>query len=151
MIVTLGSGSRNSLILLEAETILNQVQHRVHDIGSVIKKEGKVNFGLIMAETKKKKETPRIDIFKAWCKACGICVAFCPTGALAKDEAGYPYVKDIEKCINCGWCEIRCPDFAITVEKKTKGKKDVEGKGEEAEPRPEEEEVSPERIVASGQ
>ena len=58
--------------------------------------------GLIMAETKKKKETPKIDIYKAWCKACGICVAFCPTGALAKDEAGRPYVKDIEKCINCG-------------------------------------------------
>jgi len=53
-----------------------------------------------MAEAKKKKEVPKIDIFRAWCKACGICVAFCPTGALGRDEAGYPYVKDIEKCIN---------------------------------------------------
>jgi 2-oxoglutarate ferredoxin oxidoreductase subunit delta len=52
---------------------------------------------------------------------------------LAKDEAGYPYVKDIEKCINCGWCEIRCPDFAITVEKKTKEKKKSEERSEEAE------------------
>jgi 2-oxoglutarate ferredoxin oxidoreductase subunit delta len=58
-------------------------------------------------------------------------VAFCPTGVLAKDEAGYPYVKDIEKCINCGWCEIRCPDFAITVEKKDKERKGAEEKGEE--------------------
>ena len=90
-------------------------------------------FGYPMVETKKKKEEPRIDIFKAWCKGCGICVAFCPTGVLAKDEAGYPYVKDIEKCINCGWCEIRCPDFAITVEKKTKEKKRAEEKSEEAE------------------
>ena len=93
-------------------------------------------------ETKKKKEEPKIDIFKAWCKACGICVAFCPTGALGRDEAGYPYVKDIEKCINCGWCEIRCPDFAITVEKKTKGKKRAEEKGEETES---------ERSIAAGQ
>jgi 2-oxoglutarate ferredoxin oxidoreductase subunit delta len=108
------------------------------------------NFGLMMAEIKKK-ETPKIDIFKAWCKACGICVAFCPTGALAKDEAGNPYVKDIEKCINCGWCEIRCPDFAITVETKTKGKKRIEVKGGEEEPKPKDEEISPERIVASGQ
>jgi 2-oxoglutarate ferredoxin oxidoreductase subunit delta len=46
-------------------------------------------------KAKKRKEAPKIDIFKAWCKACGICVAFCPTGALAKDETGYPYVKDI--------------------------------------------------------
>jgi len=103
----------------------------------------------MMVETKKKKEPAKIDIFKAWCKGCGICVAFCPTGALDKDEAGYPYVKDIEKCINCGWCEIRCPDFAITVQAK-KGKK-VEVKGGEEERKPKEEEVSPERIVASGQ
>ena len=92
----------------------------------------------------------RIDIYKAWCKACGICVAFCPTGALAKDEAGYPYVKDIEKCINCGWCEIRCPDFAITVEQKTKDKKKVETKDGEKETKGEEE-TSTERIVASGE
>jgi 2-oxoglutarate ferredoxin oxidoreductase subunit delta len=103
----------------------------------------------MMAETKKKKEEPKIDIYKAWCKACGICVAFCPTGALAKDEAGYPYVKDIDKCINCGWCEIRCPDFAITVESKTKARKTAEVKGGEKEPKGEEE-ISPERIVAAG-
>jgi 2-oxoglutarate ferredoxin oxidoreductase subunit delta len=111
-----------------------------------------MNLNLVqsMAETKKKKETPKIDIFKAWCKGCGICVAFCPTGALARDEAGNPYVKDIEKCINCGWCEIRCPDFAITVESKSKGKR-IEVKGGEEEPKPKEEEISPERIVASGQ
>jgi 2-oxoglutarate ferredoxin oxidoreductase subunit delta len=133
--------------------ILNQVQDLVqkHDIGSVTNKEGKVNFGLTMSETKKKKETPKIDIFKAWCKGCGICVAFCPTGVLAKDEAGTPYVKDIEKCINCGWCEIRCPDFAITVEAETKGKKRVEVKGGKEEAKPREEEISPERIVAPGE
>ncbi len=90
-----------------------------------------------------KKIVFRIDIFCAWCKACGICVAFCPTGVLEKDEAGYPYVKDIEKCINCGWCEIRCPDFAITVKKKGEGnKKKVGEKGEEAES---------ERVLTAGQ
>jgi len=87
----------------------------------------------MVAESKKKKDIPKIDIFKAWCKACGICVAFCPTGVLATDEGGYPYVKDIEKCINCGWCEIRCPDFAITVGKKTKEKEKGEIKSEETE------------------
>ena len=113
------------------------------------------HLGLIMAETKKKKETPKIDIFRAWCKACGICVAFCPTGALARDEAGNPYVKDIEKCINCGWCEIRCPDFAITVETKAKGSKRIEAKGGEEEskqePKPKEQDDSPERIAAPTQ
>ena len=103
-----------------------------------------------MIEAKKKREEPKIDIYKAWCKACGICVAFCPTGALANDEAGYPYVNDIEKCINCGWCEIRCPDFAITVEKKTRDRKRVGIKGAEEEPKGEEE-ISPERIVSAGE
>jgi 2-oxoglutarate ferredoxin oxidoreductase subunit delta len=70
-----------------------------------------------MLSTLKKKDLPTVDIYKAWCKACGICAAFCPTGAISRDEAGYPHV-DPEKCIRCGWCEIRCPDFAITVEKK---------------------------------
>ncbi len=87
-----------------------------------------------MTEAKKKKVTPDIDIYKAWCKACGICVAFCPTGALGRDEAGYSYVIDAEKCINCGWCELRCPDFAITVTQKGKGgKKSGEKREEERE------------------
>jgi 2-oxoglutarate ferredoxin oxidoreductase subunit delta len=42
---------------------------------------------------------------------------FAPVSAITRDEAGYPSV-DEEKCIRCGWCEIRCPDFAITVERK---------------------------------
>ncbi len=71
----------------------------------------------------KTKETPCIDIYKAWCKGCGICAAFCPADVLAMDETGCPYVKNPEKCINCGWCEMRCPDFAITVEQKEKGGK----------------------------
>jgi 2-oxoglutarate ferredoxin oxidoreductase subunit delta len=86
-----------------------------------------------MADSKPKKETPNIDIYKAWCKGCGICAAFCPTGALARDEAGYPYVKEPEKCINCGWCEMRCPDFAITVKQKKDDKK-ARGEGEEEKP-----------------
>jgi 2-oxoglutarate ferredoxin oxidoreductase subunit delta len=95
------------------------------------------------------KEEQKIDIYKAWCKGCGICVAFCPTGALAKDEAGYPYVKDIEKCINCGWCEIRCPDFAITVEKKTGKNAGAAEEHEEAKPKGEESRA--EGSTASGQ
>lgn len=73
----------------------------------------------------------KIDIFKAWCKACGICVAFCPKGALAIDEEGYPFVQDLDACTGCGWCEIRCPDFAITVE--SRGKRRRMKRGDEKE------------------
>lgn len=77
-----------------------------------------------MAEAEKKtKEPPKIDIYKAWCKGCGLCVAFCRAGVLDRDEAGYPYVKAPEKCLNCGWCEMHCPDFAITVQSKKKADK----------------------------
>jgi 2-oxoglutarate ferredoxin oxidoreductase subunit delta len=108
-----------------------------------------------LVETKKRKEEPKvnIDIYKAWCKACGICVAFCPTGVLDKDELGYPFVKDIEKCINCGWCEIRCPDFAITVEKRAEGSKKVEERIERRDEtaKSEEEGIGPERSITSGE
>ncbi len=57
----------------------------------------------------------RIDIFEAWCKFCGICVAFCPKGCLEQDEEHSPLVTRPDLCSGCGWCEIHCPDFAISV------------------------------------
>ncbi|MDI6854106.1 MAG: 4Fe-4S binding protein [Deltaproteobacteria bacterium] len=64
------------------------------------------------AEPKKHFE---IDIYRAWCKACGICAAFCPRKCLSLDEEGNPVVADAESCTGCGWCELHCPDFAISV------------------------------------
>ncbi|HOA29465.1 MAG TPA: 4Fe-4S binding protein, partial [Candidatus Cloacimonadota bacterium] len=49
-----------------------------------------------------------------WCKKCGICVAFCPTGCLGLKNDGSPYVQAPEKCIHCETCDRLCPDFAIT-------------------------------------
>jgi 2-oxoglutarate ferredoxin oxidoreductase subunit delta len=59
-----------------------------------------------------------IAVFMAWCKSCGICVAFCPRNCLEKDEEGSPVVVRPELCTGCGWCEIHCPDFAISVRQK---------------------------------
>jgi len=59
----------------------------------------------------------KIDIYKDWCKKCGICAAFCPQNVLDFDESGYPFTKYPEKCTVCRLCEIRCPDFAIVVSK----------------------------------
>jgi 2-oxoglutarate ferredoxin oxidoreductase subunit delta len=65
-----------------------------------------------MAETNTKK--PVINI--AWCKGCGICVAFCPTQALLMTAAEKASLTYPEKCTSCGICELRCPDLAIELE-----------------------------------
>jgi 2-oxoglutarate ferredoxin oxidoreductase subunit delta len=82
----------------------------------------------------KKTPPPRINIFKGWCKNCGICAAFCPKKALAIDETGSPYVSDPALCARCGLCELRCPDFAITIEEEKEEEKPEEG-DEKAKPR----------------
>ncbi len=66
----------------------------------------------------------KITVDKEWCKACGICLEFCPQKVLAADEGGKPYPVNLSACTRCGLCELRCPDFAITVEG-VEGKKDV--------------------------
>jgi len=34
------------------------------------------------------------------------------------DEEGLPVVTAPERCTGCGFCEIHCPDFAISVAQK---------------------------------
>jgi 2-oxoglutarate ferredoxin oxidoreductase subunit delta len=61
------------------------------------------------------KEPAVITVNIAWCKGCEICVAFCPRSVLEM-EGGKVKVARPEDCIKCMLCELRCPDFAITVE-----------------------------------
>ena len=51
----------------------------------------------------------------AWCKGCGICVAFCPRNALelVGEKAR---LKEPNECVLCGQCEQRCPDYAVWLE-----------------------------------
>jgi len=57
------------------------------------------------------------------CKGCGLCVYYCPKGALEmsdrRNEKGYNVVEVVnpEKCNSCKLCEISCPDFVIYVVK----------------------------------
>ena len=60
-----------------------------------------------------------VQIVVERCKACGFCVEFCPSHALALSSAfnakGYhpPYLIQPEKCSGCDLCGMYCPDFAI--------------------------------------
>lgn len=55
-------------------------------------------------------------IYRDWCKACGICIAFCPKKVYDCDEAGRPVIARPDDCVGCLFCEIHCPDFAITIQ-----------------------------------
>ncbi|HOE56080.1 MAG TPA: 4Fe-4S binding protein [Bacillota bacterium] len=62
-------------------------------------------------------DTGKIIINPAWCKGCGICVAFCPVKVLAL-ENDKVVMTDVDKCTQCGMCELRCPDYAIYLGRK---------------------------------
>lgn len=61
---------------------------------------------------------------EARCKACNICVSYCPSGTLAMREDQNAIqgmmieVIDPSTCIGCRECENHCPDFAIYVAEK---------------------------------
>ena len=48
-----------------------------------------------------------------WCPGCGKCVPACKSGALRVSD-GKASV-DHNKCVRCGYCVVRCPDFHIRV------------------------------------
>ena len=60
-----------------------------------------------------------VHILKERCKGCGFCVEYCPVDVLELsaefNKKGYhpPIVKNPETCVNCGLCEMICPEFAI--------------------------------------
>lgn len=68
------------------------------------------------ARSRKRERRYSITIDREWCKSCGICAAFCPSGAVADDGGGRPEIVKSDACIGCQLCVLRCPDLAIVVE-----------------------------------
>ena len=68
--------------------------------------------------------SPCVFVQKNLCKACGLCITFCPKKVLSKgfgiSEMGYEFtVYAGEGCTGCGTCFYVCPEpGAITVVKR---------------------------------
>ncbi len=53
------------------------------------------------------------------CKACGICIEFCPQHVFAAEPlSGVVRLEHPEACTGCRQCELLCPDFVITVDER---------------------------------
>ena len=63
----------------------------------------------------------QVFIIPERCKECGICIEFCPRNVLQVSSQinakGYHYPEVAsgkeESCVNCEFCTMICPEFAI--------------------------------------
>ncbi|WYD81741.1 MAG: 4Fe-4S binding protein [Candidatus Electrothrix gigas] len=62
-----------------------------------------------------KKKQFDVDFYHDWCKSCGICMTFCSQKIIIPNKEGKPEIVAQDGCIGCRFCEMHCPDFAITV------------------------------------
>ena len=62
-----------------------------------------------------------INVIKERCKGCRLCIEFCPKHVLHEtaecNRRGYHPVgvNGNNGCLNCGLCQLLCPEFAIYV------------------------------------
>ena len=62
-----------------------------------------------------------IEVKDDWCKGCNICIERCPVDALEESDKlnkkgiRPPKLKKENKCNFCRYCELICPDLALTV------------------------------------
>jgi 2-oxoglutarate ferredoxin oxidoreductase subunit delta len=65
-------------------------------------------------------QSPPVLLDVSLCKACGICIALCPTHVFDTAEMGEAVVARPDDCTLCLLCELHCPDFAIEVRRRPK-------------------------------
>jgi 2-oxoglutarate ferredoxin oxidoreductase subunit delta len=62
-----------------------------------------------------------IEVKDDWCKGCNLCIDRCPVDALEESDKMNrrgirpPKLKEKNECNYCRYCELICPDLAITI------------------------------------
>lgn len=65
--------------------------------------------------TNGKVATPvQIFLEAPWCKGCAICADLCAKKVFVMKN-NLPVIVNLSACTRCMLCEMRCPDFALTV------------------------------------
>ena len=58
-----------------------------------------------------------LTTYRGWCKGCDLCIKSCPSEILALADDDRIEVTDISRCIFCGICAVRCPDFVFQLDR----------------------------------
>lgn len=58
-----------------------------------------------------------LTTFRGWCKGCDLCIESCPARILTLGDDDRIEVTDISRCIFCGICVVRCPDFVFVLDR----------------------------------
>ena len=56
-----------------------------------------------------------LTAYRGWCKGCDLCINSCPTSILALANDDRIELTDVSRCIFCGICVVRCPDFVFSM------------------------------------
>lgn len=73
-----------------------------------------------LSSDRQKSDRYEVRVIKDRCKGCRLCIEFCPRQALHEsnefNRKGYHFASpDSGLCLNCGLCQLVCPEFAIMV------------------------------------
>ena len=73
----------------------------------------------------KKRKLYTVTFYSKWCKSCGLCSALCVKKIIQTDKGGLPFITNdaMDRCYGCRFCEIHCPDFAITIKNRHPGRR----------------------------
>jgi len=62
----------------------------------------------------------KVEIDSARCTGCGLCVLYCPTGALVAssgEDDSYQLLFKHSLCVACGYCVDVCPEKCLSLER----------------------------------